>query len=200
MKPLTQFIIIAMLFVACTETNKDKNVTGDEDTMVLQNKDNLDAGKVDYTNWNVVDLGAPIVEYDEVKSRDIVVRQTVVGSDSASVYSIDQEIMFDFDKASLRQAGKEKLDEIAASIKKRYPSGALGIYGYTDAIGSKEYNKELSEQRAERVKQYLNQQTNIDMSRINTYARGEQNPVATNATPAGRQENRRVDIVARNER
>lgn len=193
-------IIVAIgmlvLLAACSDTDKTRNVTGDEDTMVLQNQDNIGSNKMDYTNWKQVDFTAPIVQYDEVRSPEIEVRE----KDSVSVFTIDENLLFDFDKAALRDQGKQKLDEIASSIKKRYPDGAIGIYGYTDSIGSKDYNKELSMERANAVKQYLQGNTGIDMSRINTYAKGESNPVATNATEAGRQKNRRVDIVAQKNR
>ncbi len=194
MKIIITSVIALTLFASCTETNKDRNVTGDEDTAVLQREDNIPEAKENYVNWQEVDWTSPIVQYDEVKSKEVQVRT----KDNSSIFTVDENILFDFDKSVLRDNGKQKLDEIATAIKNRYPEGMLGIYGYTDNIGSKEYNKELSEARAESVKQYMNQQTSIDMSRINTYARGESNPVADNSTEAGRQKNRRVDIVARN--
>jgi len=195
MKKVAIPVLMVLLLASCGETDKKKNVTGDADTMVLQNGANMSAAKKEYTNWRQVDFTSPIIKYDEIKSNDIEVRE----GNSMSIFSIDENILFDFNKAELRSEGKEKLDEIAASIKKRYPDGRIGIYGYTDSIGSKDYNKQLAEERANAVKQYLQQQTGLDMSRINTYAKGESNPVATNATPAGRQKNRRVDIVAQND-
>lgn len=192
MKLLAIPILIMIILPACKETGKERNVTGDADTMVLQQPENIGADKMDFTNWRQVDFTSPIVEYDEIKSKEISVRE----NDSMSIYTIDENILFDFDKAQIRNTGKQKLDEIASSIKKRYPEGAIGIYGYTDSIGTKEYNKQLSEERANAVKQYLQQHTNINMDRINTYAKGEANPAATNETAAGRQQNRRVDIVA----
>lgn len=185
---------MSVLLAACSDTDKTRNVTGDEDTMVLQTQDNIGNDKMDYTNWRQVDFTSPVVRYDEVRSPEIEVRE----KDSVSIFTIDENILFDFDKAVLRDQGKQKLDEIASSIKKRYTDGAIGIYGYTDSVGSKDYNKELSMERANAVKQYLQQNTGIDMSRINTYGKGESNPVATNNTEAGRQKNRRVDIVAQN--
>ncbi len=103
-----------------------------------------------------------------------------------------------FDKATLKAGAEDALQQVANAIKNRYPNGEIGIFGYTDSVGKKDYNKQLSEQRAEAVKQFLQKQTSIDMGRINTYAKGESNPVASNATEAGRQQNRRVEIVAMN--
>lgn len=187
---------VLVFLSACTETDKTKIEPGSEDTMVIKSGENLSEERKDLTNWSRVDLAAPIVEYDEIKSKEIEVRE----QDSISVFSVDETVLFDFDKATLRDKGEQTLDEIANSIKQRYPNGAIGIYGYTDSIGSDTYNQELSAQRANAVKQYLQSQTSINMNRINTYSKGETNPVATNATAKGRQQNRRVNIVAQNAR
>lgn len=183
MKTLTIAAFCLLYFSACTQTGKQNVETLNADTMVLKDEN---------ANWDRVDFGAPTVTYEEILLPEIEVR----GNDSTSIYSIDENVLFGFDKSEIRDSGNTALNQIAASIKKRYPDGAIGIYGYTDSIGSKEYNKGLSEDRADAVKNYLQQQTSLDLGRINTYARGESNPVATNATEAGRQENRRVDIVA----
>ncbi len=195
MKFLTTIALVVFLFCSCqnnrsnTPVNADSNANSmalDHDTTIT-----VDSNKVKLS-WDYVTFASPEVKYDEILMPNI----KVTGNDSSSMFSIDENVLFGFDKSTLRDSGKQALDQIATSIKKRYPNGAIGIYGYTDSIGSKTYNKQLSEERANAVKNYLQKQTNIDMSRINTYARGEQNPTATNATAGGRQKNRRVDIVA----
>ena len=192
MKQLLTVTAAMLLLASCSSTDKTNNTTGNGDTAVLQTRDNLSAAKIDRTNWDQVDFTSPIVRYDEIKSREIEVRE----KGKTSIFTIDEDILFDFDKSAVKKTGEGKLDEIAAAIKKRYPTGDIGIYGYTDSVGSKDYNKQLSEERAMAVKQYLQGHTSIDMSRINTYAKGESNPVATNSTEKGRSRNRRVDIVA----
>ena len=72
----------------------------------------------------------------------------------------------------------------------------MRVYGFTDAQGSAGYNKELAQQRADAVKSWLSS-NGIDAGRISVNAIGEGQPVATNNTEAGRQQNRRVEIVAR---
>jgi outer membrane protein OmpA-like peptidoglycan-associated protein len=69
--------------------------------------------------------------------------------------------------------------------------------GFADSRGDKSYNKELSAQRAEAVKNYLVKNGNIEAARISVEPMGEAAPVASNATAAGRQENRRVEIAVR---
>ena len=195
MKIITTAALAVFLFCSC-QNNRSGNGTNADSTansMALDHDTtiNVDSQKVKLS-WDYVAFASPEVKYDEILLPNIKVH----GNDSTSMFSINDNVLFGFDKSELRDSGKQALDQIAASIKKRYPNGAIGIYGYTDSIGTKNYNKELSQERANAVKTYLQKQTNIDMSRINTYARGESNPTATNATPSGRQENRRVDIVA----
>lgn len=105
------------------------------------------------------------------------------------------DVLFDFNKATLKPGTKEKLSKIAG-ILIAYPGNyRLEIEGHTDAIGSDEYNQKLSEGRATSVRDYL-QQSGIQATRI-TAVRGfgKTKPVATNDTATGRQLNRRVEIV-----
>jgi outer membrane protein OmpA-like peptidoglycan-associated protein len=105
------------------------------------------------------------------------------------------DVLFDFNKATLKPGTKEKLSKISG-ILLAYPGNyQLEIEGHTDAIGSDSYNQKLSEARAASVRDYL-QQSGIGASRIlATRGFGETKPVTTNDTPEGRQMNRRVEIV-----
>jgi OOP family OmpA-OmpF porin len=71
----------------------------------------------------------------------------------------------------------------------------LGIEGHTDSIGSDQYNQSLSEKRAMSVKRYLVRHFSIPPERLIVQGFGESNPRATNDTPEGREENRRVEVV-----
>jgi outer membrane protein OmpA-like peptidoglycan-associated protein len=108
---------------------------------------------------------------------------------------MDERLLFDTDKATLREDAKDKLQSVVDDIKSIPTSGAIRVYGYTDARASKEYNKELAEDRAKSVQEWLQTEGGIDASRISTQGVGEKNPIATNETPKGRQLNRRVSIV-----
>jgi outer membrane protein OmpA-like peptidoglycan-associated protein len=101
---------------------------------------------------------------------------------------------FDSGKATLRPDGKKRLDHVVQQMRDD-PGLRVSVDGYTDAVGSEEYNQRLSMRRAEAVKRYL-VANGIDESRIGVRALGESNPVGDNATAKGRAENRRVEIVA----
>jgi outer membrane protein OmpA-like peptidoglycan-associated protein len=83
------------------------------------------------------------------------------------------------------------------SFLNRYPERSAVIEGYTDSVGTQEYNQGLSERRAESVRSYLIAQ-GVDSSRLAASGRGESNPVADNASSDGRQQNRRVEVVISN--
>ena len=103
---------------------------------------------------------------------------------------------FNFDKATLRPAGKAKLDENVKTLM-AYPDINVDIVGYTDSIGTAKYNQGLSNRRAATVKKYM-ESKGVAASRMNTKGMGEKDPVASNKTAAGRAENRRVEIVILN--
>jgi outer membrane protein OmpA-like peptidoglycan-associated protein len=105
------------------------------------------------------------------------------------------DVLFDFNKASLKPGAREKLSKLAG-ILLAYPGAYLmSIEGHTDAIGSDEYNIKLSQDRAESVRYYL-EQSGIPPARIaSVRGFGKTMPVATNSTAEGRQMNRRVEIV-----
>ena len=108
------------------------------------------------------------------------------------VLSLTGAVLFEFDKDELLPIAKERLKEAVEPLKgKKSP---ILIEGYTDAVGSQDYNKELSERRAKAVKDYLTE-LGLEPERIRTEGLGEKDPVATNETPEGRANNRRVEIV-----
>jgi outer membrane protein OmpA-like peptidoglycan-associated protein len=102
-------------------------------------------------------------------------------------------VLFDVDKADLKQGGLQAVSKLAHFLKE-YPKRNVLIEGYTDNTGSNEYNLKLSQRRANSVKRAL-VSDGISDSRVNTIGYGEQYPVATNSTNAGRQQNRRVEVV-----
>ncbi len=103
------------------------------------------------------------------------------------------EIRFDFDKSSLTDSAKLNLNKFV-TIFNKYPDTNILIVGYTDSKGSEEYNKKLSERRAESVAQYLIS-NGIAASRLTSKGMGEEEPKASNDTEEGRAENRRVEFA-----
>jgi outer membrane protein OmpA-like peptidoglycan-associated protein len=107
------------------------------------------------------------------------------------------DVLFDFDKATLRPGAREKLSRIAG-ILSAHPDLQIEIEGHADAVGSEEYNQRLSERRAESVRVYFNQQ-GVTKPIVAAVGFGETKPVATNGTAEGRQQNRRVEVVVTGE-
>ncbi|MBW2465962.1 MAG: OmpA family protein [Deltaproteobacteria bacterium] len=106
--------------------------------------------------------------------------------------TITLNVEFDFDKSNIRQDYIDDIEKVA-NLLKAYPKTTVELEGHTDSIGPEDYNMGLSKRRAESVKRTLVERFNIDASRITTTGYGETRPVDTNDTPAGRQNNRRVD-------
>lgn len=115
-------------------------------------------------------------------------------------FTLGAHALFDFNKSNLRPAGKAELDTLAQKIKQAEELGKIKqvtgvkVVGHTDSRGSVAYNQGLSERRATTVANYLVAQ-GISPSIISASGEGELNPVATNDTDAGRQQNRRVEIT-----
>jgi len=105
------------------------------------------------------------------------------------------DVLFDFDTATLTPGGREKLQKLAEVLLQHHDPYRVEIEGHTDALGSHDYNLTLSRQRAEAVRQSL-QEAGVDPERI-VAARGvgSASPVASNDTREGRQLNRRVEII-----
>ena len=108
---------------------------------------------------------------------------------------VTNDLLFDFDSAAIRSEYNEKLDLLGTFLLNN-PDTYVVAGGFTDSTGDEEYNLALSERRAASVKSYLVDNHNIDANRIVTLWFGAGNPVADNATPDGRQLNRRVGIAA----
>jgi outer membrane protein OmpA-like peptidoglycan-associated protein len=104
------------------------------------------------------------------------------------------DILFDFDKATLRRDVELNLVKIA-TILNQYPEMKVQIEGHTDAVGTDEYNLGLSQRRAQAVYEFMIAQGDVAQARLNHEGYGESRPVADNDTEEGRQKNRRVDLV-----
>ena len=103
------------------------------------------------------------------------------------------DVLFDFNKYTLKPDAREKLAKVSG-ILLSYPGLTLQVEGYTDNIGSDEYNQKLSEERADSVAGYLQTQ-GVAQNNISAQGYGKTNPVADNSTADGRQQNRRVQLV-----
>jgi outer membrane protein OmpA-like peptidoglycan-associated protein len=107
------------------------------------------------------------------------------------------DVLFDTAKSTLRPVAREKLSKLSG-ILLAYSSLSLALEGHTDSVGTEEYNMQLSENRANSVRDYLIHE-GINSSSVAAQGFGEDQPVATNDTAAGRQQNRRVELVVSGE-
>jgi outer membrane protein OmpA-like peptidoglycan-associated protein len=103
------------------------------------------------------------------------------------------DVLFDTGKFSLRPAAREKLAKVAGIVS-GHPGLKLEVEGHTDSVGGDDYNQQLSEHRSESVRDYLTQQ-GMAAGSVTSKGFGKTQPVASNDTASGRQQNRRVELV-----
>jgi outer membrane protein OmpA-like peptidoglycan-associated protein len=114
------------------------------------------------------------------------------------VVKFQSAILFDVDQAALKSQSQRELADLARVLKD-YPDTTLIIEGHTDSSGSAEHNRRLSEARAQSVIDYV-ASAGVDRHRLTRRGLGEDRPLASNATPEGRAQNRRVEVhIAPNE-
>ena len=159
-----------------TKTNKDgefrfDNLSTDQSYNVELNEDN------------------PIISN---KSNYYVDSIRVMGSDQVASRTPFENIYFDFDKYNLRPEAVKVLNELVTYANK-HPEAQIEMSANTDAIGSTDYNKKLSEKRGNTAKKFLTDK-GIDETQIVVTAQGEKNPIAPNTSETGRQLNRRVEF------
>jgi len=109
------------------------------------------------------------------------------------VMTLQEGVLFEYDKAELKSGAMRSLEPLITFLRE-HPDRTLLIEGHTDSTGSDAYNSDLSQRRAEAVRDFL-ASNGISADRIVARGYGESYPVTTNTTEAGRQQNRRVEVV-----
>ena len=120
---------------------------------------------------------------------------TVTNNGQYLVVNMPQDVLFATDSATLRPDLTRDIRAISGSLL-RYPNSNIEVVGHTDDTGSNAYNQDLSQRRAVSVANIL-RDSGVPNARLTAYGRGEDQPIASNATPAGRAQNRRVEIIIR---
>jgi outer membrane protein OmpA-like peptidoglycan-associated protein len=121
-------------------------------------------------------------------------------SERAVTMNLEGDVLFDFGKADIKPGAERMLDKVGTVIT-QFPEGRVRIEGHTDSVGSGSINRELSDRRAQAVKNWLVKNKGVAESAITTRGFGEEKPVAANTQPdgsddsEGRQQNRRVQIT-----
>jgi outer membrane protein OmpA-like peptidoglycan-associated protein len=140
----------------------------------------MDRQKRDFERVLAPELNAGVIRLEKLPDD-----QLRVGMTSATAFQVNSDV--------IKPGFYGTLDKIA-NVLNRYGKTQLVIVGHTDNTGSAQYNQQLSERRARSVQDYLLGR-GVVPQRLVAYGRGESQPIASNATAAGRQLNRRVDIT-----
>ncbi len=216
--PLAAFIALAVTASACSEAQQavEDQTGGTLDLSGVTIPDDIDLNAPDFTVPNIVapDINIDIditeapdlpvirfpdaitIKLPEITSDDVEVQET----DDQTIYRISGTVLFDFDRADLRPEALDVLDEIRAAIENRGESGTIEIAGHTDAVGTAEYNYDLSVRRATGVALWFRERVPAGQD-IQAVGYGETQPIAPNTKddgtddPTGRAQNRRVEVI-----
>ena len=154
--------------------------------------------QVEATQTKVRDHDTRIAELDKT-TREALERAQAAGklAEGKFVYSLvlsDDAVKFPLNGHEISKDAEEKLKDFAERLKSENKNVYLEVQGHTDSTGAKLYNYKLGEERAEAVRRYLNKQ-GIALNRMSTISYGQEEPVDSNKTKAGRAKNRRVVVV-----
>lgn len=125
----------------------------------------------------------------DLQNNDVIINNT----GDRLIVTMPNDILFAVDSAAVRSDLQRDLRALAGNLQ-AYPNSTVQIVGHTDSDGDAAYNLDLSQRRATSVANVLIG-SGVSSGRIQTYGRGEDQPVADNLTPAGKAQNRRVEIV-----
>ncbi|MBW0156795.1 OmpA family protein [Sedimentimonas flavescens] len=120
---------------------------------------------------------------------------SVVNTGSELVVTMPQDVLFAIDSSAVRPDLQRDLYTLAGSLN-RYPDTTVEVIGHTDNTGDARYNQRLSQDRANSVANILIG-AGVPRHRVVAYGRGEDQPIASNLTPEGRAQNRRVEFIIR---
>jgi outer membrane protein OmpA-like peptidoglycan-associated protein len=117
--------------------------------------------------------------------------------DQGLMTTVPGELLFAVNSDEVRESAHDTLAKVAELISV-YDNRLVLIIGHSDAVGDAAYNKQLSERRAELVKQFFVDNFEVEEDRLSTQGWGEARPIAANTTPEGRRANRRVEVLILN--
>ena len=191
-RPSWVWVLIALLVILLAGM-LIKKCTADGDS---GNADSLsaDTSKViakTTPDWNSIDFNAAAQTDADITDTEIQTR----GGGGYTIYGLGENILFPNAGNDLSEKGMQKLQLIADVLNKRFPESTIGVFGSTDSTGPADENKALGAERATVVRNWLADQGKVATENISVQSLGETEPVATNETKSGRQQNRNVSIV-----
>jgi outer membrane protein OmpA-like peptidoglycan-associated protein len=160
----------------------------------LQGQQNKQAEQQRALDQQRVELEKNRALIEELKKRNIEARETSRGV-TVNLPSVN----FEFDSADLTRGGQDKVDQIAGIIRREAPNRRISVEGHAsrESAAQEEYNQRLSERRANTVADALERE-GVSSRNVSTRGLGTRSPIATNDTEAGRQQNRRVEVIIEN--
>ncbi|WP_299371329.1 OmpA family protein [uncultured Tateyamaria sp.] len=138
-------------------------------------------------------IGYDLDQQEAELRRDLNSNVTITNTGDRLIVSFPEAILFASGSFAVRPGLSGDMGDLAGSLQ-RYPNSTVQIVGHTDSDGEAAFNQQLSERRANAVADVLMRQ-GVPFNRIQTFGRGESQPIATNLTPEGKAQNRRVEIV-----
>ncbi|SFE74332.1 OmpA family protein [Alteribacillus iranensis] len=141
------------------------------------------------------DVSAPNVSAPEVSAPEVSAPEVTVSvEDDEITMEVPDHLLFDFDKSTLREDAVNLLEEISGELTE-YEMADVKIHGHTDNQGAASYNKKLSEERAQAVKNFFLEQGDLEPFHFTTKGFGEEQPLVPNDNEENREKNRRVEIL-----
>lgn len=192
-------VVLLSIFAltACSSQNEASSSNVEPDTKVETETKEEKSSSGDFEVSVPTPGEVPTVKEVQVKEfipKINVPQVSVSASDREVNIQVPDHLFFDYDKSDLKPEAQQILDEIVKSLQ-QYKKAEVRIYGHTDNSGEDQYNKNLSERRAESVKAYLSTKVDLPDVTYRTKGYGESKPVAPNDTEENRQKNRRVEII-----
>ena len=132
---------------------------------------------------------------EQARELDAIPGAEVQRRDDSLLVNFSDEILFETGKANLQPGAYDRLRALSRTLN-NYPQSKVIVKGHTDSVGSESLNQRLSEERADRVRDFLISE-GVAIGRITAIGFGESLPIATNDTQVGRAQNRRVEIEIR---
>jgi len=171
-----------------------------------------------YSQWNIIEetygshgqqlVGNLVVKNPYNDNQSIIIEEQLESTeisvpdnveleidDTEVMMLVPDDLLFDFDEYKLKKESKNLLNEIGETLQAFDHDIEIEISGHTDDVGDEGYNQELSEKRAEEVKDFLMEQEALSEANITTFGHGETKPIVSNDTEKGQEKNRRVEIV-----
>jgi len=184
-------LVIIVIALAAMLLRKCDAEYGDAQRAAAKDSLNNRNAAVSNPDWKTVDFNAAATADADITDAEI----TTHANDNYTIYTLGENILFPSDQNEVSTNGQAKLKLISEVISKRFPEATIGVFGSTDSTGPADENKELGKQRATTVKDWLTSTGNLPSETVTVQSLGETEPVATNQTTAGRQQNRNVSIV-----